>query len=206
MLDENVRIQNLFSGVIAETRSLCNSSNKTTCFFPVVRKMHSHYPTFSNTYTLTDSLFVPGDLQAAEVSLAILPFCSLAPCQRTTRASLPSACTCARRSTQCAGPPTCWRAPCPPTCPASASLPASPSPTPGSAPTHSPTRKSETSLRSSVRPSVLWLHQTSSYCPNPNFRNQYQRMPIDATMELIYCLQLLTSYFVTCRPPLNLLC
>ena len=67
------------------------------------------------------------------------------PKQRTTHASLPSACTCARRNMQCAGAPTCWRAPCRPTCPASASPPASPSPTPGYARTPSPDKKSKTS-------------------------------------------------------------
>lgn len=168
----------LFTGIIAEWTSLCNSSNKTTCFFPVVTKMHSHYPTFSNTYTLTDSLFVPGELPQAEGSFAILPFRSLLPWQPTTRASLLSACTCARRSTPCAGPPTCWRAPCPPTCPAWASLPASPSQTPGSAPTRSPTRKSETSPRSSIN--VLGFKMRSRVNPvSVSWRNQGHNALLD---------------------------
>ena len=74
-----------------------------------------------------------------------IPLFRSASRQRTTRVSLPSACTCARRSTRCVGAPTCWRAPCPPTCPASASPRASPSPTPGYAPTPSPDERSESS-------------------------------------------------------------
>lgn len=69
------------------------------------------------------------------------------PRQQTTRASSPSACTCARRSTRCAAALTCWRAPCLPTCPASAWRPASPSPTPGYAPTLSPEERSKGSSK-----------------------------------------------------------
>lgn len=75
-------------------------------------------------------------------SFCIPPFCSASQ-QRTTYVSSPSACMCVRRSMQCAGAPTCWRAPCLPTCPASASPPASPYPTPGYVPTRSLAEKSK---------------------------------------------------------------
>ena len=64
--------------------------------------------------------------------------------QLKTRASSPSVCTCARRSTRCAASPTPWRGPCPPTCPGSAWPPVSPSPAPGYAPTPSRGARSTT--------------------------------------------------------------
>lgn len=75
------------------------------------------------------------------------PFCSLLSSQPATSASSPSARTCARQSTPCAGTLTCWRAPCLPSCPPSTWPHGSPSPTPGSAPTPSMARRSKWGMR-----------------------------------------------------------